>query len=231
MKKAINLCLLIFISISCYSQNKKADSNVLYSNFPFKNTTFFSYKSVCNIKIEFLLNNNLFLNINGKESKGKLIKSKYDEGYYDVIVDKNRRILSFKRDDDLRIIVENQKYQFGCESAKEIELKKVDDSKETLQEVKEYIRDYDGIVDITLFNDKAYYLEQMKCYKTSVYILEQILKKYPDRVVAYLNLGDAYWGNKNIEEAKKAYQKYILLMKSQRKDLKKIPQRVYDRIK
>ncbi|MDR3094287.1 MAG: hypothetical protein LBU62_06585, partial [Bacteroidales bacterium] len=40
----------------------------------------------------------------------------------------------------------------------------------------------------------------------------------------------AQWGNGDKADAKKSYQKYVELMKSQGKDLKKIPQRVYDRI-
>jgi tetratricopeptide (TPR) repeat protein len=85
--------------------------------------------------------------------------------------------------------------------------------------------------DISLMNDKAYYLEQLGAYAESIYILKKVLSKSPDRVVAYLNIADAYWGNNEKNEAKKSYEKYIELMKNQGKDMKKIPQRVYDRIK
>jgi tetratricopeptide (TPR) repeat protein len=79
-------------------------------------------------------------------------------------------------------------------------------------------------------NNLAFVLEGKKSYHQSIYILQAIIKQFPNRVVAYLNLADAYWGLGNIEEAKKYYEKYISLMKSQGKDLTKIPLRVYERI-
>lgn len=80
-------------------------------------------------------------------------------------------------------------------------------------------------------NDVAYYLEQLGTYDESIFLLNEIIKMSPDRVVAYLNLGDANWGLNNKKAAIKAYEKYISIMKLQNKDLKKIPKRVYDRIK
>lgn len=87
------------------------------------------------------------------------------------------------------------------------------------------------ILDINKLNDVAYYLEQTGAYYESMYLLKEILKKDPNRVVAWLNLADAQWGNGEKKDAKSSYQKYISLMKYQKKDLKKIPQRVYDRSK
>ncbi len=80
-------------------------------------------------------------------------------------------------------------------------------------------------------NDVAYYLEQSSVFKESVYLLKEILKKDAQRVVAWLNMADAQWGANNKIDAKVSYQKYLALMKSQGKDLSKIPTRVYDRIK
>lgn len=80
-------------------------------------------------------------------------------------------------------------------------------------------------------NNLAHSLEKHNILNESVFLLYQIILQYPERVVAYLNLADTCWGLDNEEEAKKYYEKYISLMKSQGKDLKKIPQRVYDRIK
>lgn len=80
-------------------------------------------------------------------------------------------------------------------------------------------------------NNTAYYFEQSKNYKESIFLLKEIIKKEPNRVVAWLNIADAYWGNNQKKEAKEAYQKYISLMKSQKKDLKKIPQRAQERSK
>ena len=44
------------------------------------------------------------------------------------------------------------------------------------------------------YNDIAYYLEQSKAYDEAVFLLEKIIKEFPNRTVAYINLGDAYWG-------------------------------------
>lgn len=80
-------------------------------------------------------------------------------------------------------------------------------------------------------NNQAYYLEENNIHNESIFLLNQIIFQYPDRITAYLNVADSYWGLGNQEEAKKNYEKYISMMKSQHKDLKRIPQRVYDRIK
>lgn len=50
-------------------------------------------------------------------------------------------------------------------------------------------------------------------------------------MVAWLNLADLQWKLDEREKAKISYKKYLLLMKSQNKDLKKIPLRAYERIK
>lgn len=86
------------------------------------------------------------------------------------------------------------------------------------------------ISNIEAANNLAFDLEQKGIYNESIIILNQIIDQFPNRVVAYLNLADAYWGLDKKEDAKKNYKKYISLMKSQGKDLKKIPQRVYERI-
>jgi len=80
------------------------------------------------------------------------------------------------------------------------------------------------------YNDIAYYLEQAKLYNESVFLLEKIIKKFPERTVAYINLGDTYIGLGNVTKAQEAYRKYIELMKIDNK-ADKIPQRVWDTIK
>ncbi|MGB5919380.1 tetratricopeptide repeat protein [Arcobacter sp.] len=82
-------------------------------------------------------------------------------------------------------------------------------------------------VNLTPYNNLAYYLEQTGAYKESIYLLKKILEKYPNRIVAYINLGDAYLGNKQKDKAIKAYKKYIELMKKTGKE-KKIPKRVLE---
>ncbi|RKM93361.1 tetratricopeptide repeat protein [Aquimarina sp. BL5] len=80
------------------------------------------------------------------------------------------------------------------------------------------------------YNDIAYYLEKSKAYNEAVFLLEKITQKFPNRTVAYINLGDAYWGLEEREKAKKSYQIYIEQMKAKGKD-SKIPKRVLERSK
>ena len=85
---------------------------------------------------------------------------------------------------------------------------------------------------INKYNDLAFYLAQNeKISFEAIYLYNEILQKFPDRIVAYLNLGDCYWSIGNEDLAKENYKKYIDLMKSQKKDLNKIPKYVWERIK
>jgi tetratricopeptide (TPR) repeat protein len=96
-----------------------------------------------------------------------------------------------------------------------------------------YVEKYDvfDTQKIDDINNLAYYLQLQSKHKEAIYLLEKVLTKDPIRSVAWLNLGDAQWEIDDIKNTKKSYQKYISLMKSQGKDLNKIPKRVYDRIK
>lgn len=82
---------------------------------------------------------------------------------------------------------------------------------------------------ISNYNDIAYYLEQAGAYKEAISLLEKIIIKFPERTVAYINLGDAYWELQNIKNAKEAYQKYFEQMESEDK-LDKIPNRIIERL-
>lgn len=84
--------------------------------------------------------------------------------------------------------------------------------------------------DIVGYNNSAYYLEQKGFYQSAIYLLTKIIEESPNRTVAYINLGDAYWGLKVTDQAKQAYQKHIELMKANGKE-NKIPKRILDRIK
>jgi hypothetical protein len=82
---------------------------------------------------------------------------------------------------------------------------------------------------IWIYNNIAYYLQKEKIdyYKKleSIYLLKEVIKFDPNRTVTYLNLADAY---KEIEEenlSKQMYQRYIRLMKQQKRE-NKIPKRV-----
>jgi len=78
------------------------------------------------------------------------------------------------------------------------------------------------------YNDIAYYLEQSGAYEEAIFILEKIIKEFPNRTVAYINLGDAYWGLGEKEKAKEAYKTYIKQMKASGKE-NKIPKHILDR--
>ncbi|HEX8575911.1 MAG TPA: hypothetical protein VF677_06415 [Flavobacterium sp.] len=81
------------------------------------------------------------------------------------------------------------------------------------------------------YNDLGYYLQQTKTEDGKAQlILEEVVKKFPDRTVAYINLADSYWDVKSYDEAKTSYNKYIDLMKKSGKEAK-IPKKVLERVK
>jgi len=80
---------------------------------------------------------------------------------------------------------------------------------------------------VTLYNNIAFYLSKHEFNDEAIYILEKIVELFPNRVVAYLNLGDAYFAEEN-EAYKKMYERYIKLMKERGKE-SRIPERIYDR--
>ena len=79
-------------------------------------------------------------------------------------------------------------------------------------------------------NDIGYFLEQNGHFHEASVLLEAIIRNFPQHTVAYINLGDAYWGLKDTPKAKTAYQKYIDLMKKSGKEAK-IPKRILERVK
>lgn len=109
--------------------------------------------------------------------------------------------------------IKNNQKQFDINSIKII-LKEIKITKKTL----------------VMYNDMAYYLEKEKAYEEAVYVLEKIVEKFPNRTVAYLNLGDAYWGLEDKYKAKKAYQTYIKQMREKGKE-KKIPNIILQRVR
>ena len=85
------------------------------------------------------------------------------------------------------------------------------------------------IINVESANNQAFALEKIGANEESKILLEEITSQFPDRIVAYLNLGDVFWKLNEKDKAKENYNQYISLMKSQKKDLSKIPKRVYDR--
>jgi tetratricopeptide (TPR) repeat protein len=85
---------------------------------------------------------------------------------------------------------------------------------------------------VSQYNNLAFYLQQLGESGTgySVTMLQKIIDKFPNRAVAYINLGDAYWSSGKLEKAKEAYRKYIKLMEALGKE-NKIPKLVLTRVK
>lgn len=227
-----NLFLIIsfFITLSCNSKNPLLDANIAPKENPIEERVYFSYKSGCNVILKLINNTKAVLTIGGKTKEGTIVKNPNSKDYFDI--KQNGKIVVTFLYDEEGVIILNQQYQFECEQAKGIEMSLVNDDQLVFNEFKKYSDDREFIWDdIAAMNDKAYYLEQFKCYKASTFILDKVLEKEPERVVAWLNLGDSYWGQNKKEEAQKAYEKYVTLMKKQNKDLNKIPQRVNERTK
>ncbi|MFC7346914.1 tetratricopeptide repeat protein [Chryseobacterium zhengzhouense] len=161
-----------------------------------------------------------------------------DYASYVGIVDENIQFLSLSnaKADFINahdFIFEDNIYYLSDELLKRIpKLIKNNNLNFSLDDIKEYLNN-EPLTEqnIAQYNDIAYYLNEKNKYEESLFLLKIITDKFPNRTVAYLNLGDSYWNIYNKEKAKKSYTTYIELMKSQKKDLSKIPQRVYDRIK
>lgn len=64
-----------------------------------------------------------------------------------------------------------------------------------------------------IFNDYGFLLQQAELNKDAVNILTLVIKKSPKRIVAYLNVADAYWSEDNKKVAAQYYKQYITQMK------------------
>jgi tetratricopeptide (TPR) repeat protein len=83
---------------------------------------------------------------------------------------------------------------------------------------------------VTIYNDLGFFLEQGGKYQEAVTLLEQVIKAVPSREVAYVNLGDSYWGLNKTTEAIGYYKTYVDLLKKAGKE-KKISPKVFERLK
>jgi hypothetical protein len=77
-------------------------------------------------------------------------------------------------------------------------------------------------------NDLGFLFEQAGYYQEAAELLKHITLKHPDRMVAYLNLADAYWALGKKEPAQKAYTQYYEKMIEAGKQTR-IPERVQSR--
>ena len=78
------------------------------------------------------------------------------------------------------------------------------------------------------YNNIAYYLQKAGHNREAIVLLEKIIEMFPKRLVAYYNLGDAYWALGKKSKAQKYYGDYMQLMKIAGKE-KKIPKVVKER--
>ena len=86
-----------------------------------------------------------------------------------------------------------------------------------------------SVVNLVKYNNIAYYLSEGGYHIGAAFILNEVLNQFPNRTVAYVNLGDTYWGLEKHAEAREAYQTYIRLMRESNRE-QRIPQRVFERI-
>jgi tetratricopeptide (TPR) repeat protein len=83
---------------------------------------------------------------------------------------------------------------------------------------------------LTQYNNIAYYLQKAGANEEAVFLLKKIVKKFPNRTVAYYNLGDAYWALGEKDKAIKAYTTYIEQMCNKGLQ-KKIPKEILNKVK
>jgi len=86
-----------------------------------------------------------------------------------------------------------------------------------------------SLSNVVHYNNIGYYLDEADYHEGAVYVLNEVVSAFPNRTVAYINLGDAYWGLEKYSEARQAYQTYIRLMRESNRE-QRIPQRVLDRV-
>src|SRR5699024_9698791 len=63
-------------------------------------------------------------------------------------------------------------------------------------------------INLEQYNNIAYYFEKLSYYDQASQLLEQIIRINSNRIVAYLNLADTYWGLGDKEKSKLFYQQY-----------------------
>lgn len=120
--------------------------------------------------------------------------------FHNILFEKCDKRLEYHKVDDLKVI------------EKDIKNKKNLDRYTfpffySLQELFPINEKYVGI-----YNNIAYDLYQAKKFEASVSLLRNILQLYPDRMVAYLNMGDALLAMNKKDEAKPYYLSYMLQM-------------------
>lgn len=103
------------------------------------------------------------------------------------------------------------------------------ENKYSRYDIIEYFYNYPvTLSNVRYYNDLAYY---MQGEILSIFVLEEVIAKFPKRVVAHLNLGDSYFELGNEEKARQHYKTYVALLKGNKKGAARIPKYVFDRLK
>lgn len=216
LKRMIKFTLCLLWPLACFSQSDISSADSI----------FFSYRSKCNIGIEFLSNKQARVFQDGKYSSGTVEKCNYDKECYSVTVSKDTAFnVIFSQGE---AYIANQKYEIGCDDSKIILLDRITDL--NLSDLKIYI---DGRIlpdSGESINNKAYYLQKYGDCETAAYLLSTVVEVVPARIVAYINLADCQWELGQKIDAMENYEKYVHLMQKQKKD-GKIPDYVRARIR
>jgi hypothetical protein len=186
----------------CKECSGKSDVNI--DNLKFENNLL-SYTTCI---APFASNKYSVIDFTLKYSKNTFNLFKYKENYFSVEADNNASILLDAKD------VSKTKFSYYDWGADKSWLDYIIISTNNIAKI----------------NDFAFNLESINP-SVSINVLQKIIQKYPDRVVAYLNIANSYWSTGKKEKAIENYKTYISLMKSQKKDLNKIPKYVGERIK
>lgn len=114
-------------------------------------------------------------------------------------------------------------YLYFLEIAHEIALQKYKENKthQAVEILKPYMETNNALLKeyrnasykaISTLNDYAFFLQEEGLPHKAIPILEEITEKYPKRIVAHLNLADAYWEAGSETLAVRHYHVYIKLM-------------------
>lgn len=221
---------LIIINLSFITSNKNHSK---IKSLQKTNVLYYSLNEEDNIMID---NEDSIFTMIGKfkiyEEVAKVNWYTYNLFYKKTIIGRYYLDVDFrKRETEICISDKKVKKKFSilkdCINLEEI------DSSELYSKIKNSFKDCTKkkLTKADIFNDKGYFLFKYDYYKEALLYFSKAIELNSERVVAYLNIADCYWKLNQKEEAKNAYQKYLSLMQSQNKDLKKVPKRVYERIK
>lgn len=224
MKTLLTMLNILLFGLLIYPNNTKNSLVKITIN---NDSTYYSSTDECNIILIFLENDSLIYINNNTSLSGKLIKIEDQENQLFEFHFEEKTVFILGFNEGYYIL--NQNYQIPNSAQKGIMFSKIGDPTNS-ELLNNYWTNYSDQSTVSkILNDKAYYLEQAKYYQESILILSKVIEITPSRTVAYINLGDAYWGLKEYDKAKQAYRTYIAQMKANGKEAK-IPDRILERV-